>query len=122
MIIKHLKELNPVHWGNGTSARFLTEKDKMGFTVTHTIINPGSESRMEYKKHLEACYCIKGEGEIEDEFGNKSIITEGMFYALDKHDKHIERAKTELHLICFFSPALRGDEKHALSKEGFSSY
>ena len=122
MIIKNLKELKAVQWGNGTSTRFLVDRDKMGFTVTYTIINQGSESKMEYKNHLEAGYCIEGEGEVEDEFGNKNKISKGTLYALDKHDKHTLRAKTELKLICFFSPALKGDEKHELSDSGYSTY
>lgn len=122
MIVKNVNGLDHINWGNGTSVRFLTEKDNMGFTMTHTIIYPGSESKLEYKKHLEACYCIKGHGEVEDEFGNKNAITEGTFYALNQHDKHILRAKTELHLVCCFTPALKGDEKHQLSKTGFSAY
>ncbi|EKE16555.1 MAG: hypothetical protein ACD_11C00002G0004 [uncultured bacterium] len=124
MIVKNIKDLreNSIEWGNGISTRFLLEKDNLGFTVTHTTINAGSVSKMEYKNHLEACYCIDGEGEVEDEFGNKQIISEGVLYALDKHDKHILRAKTALKLICFFTPALTGNEKHELSKTGFSSY
>lgn len=89
MIVKHLVNIkkNSIKWGNGVSARFLLKKDKIGFTVTHTTINAGSISKMEYKNHLEACYCIEGEGEIEDEFGNKQNILKGTLYALDKHDK-----------------------------------
>ena len=33
-------------------------------------------------------------------------------YALDKHDKHILRAKTDMRLICVFHPALTGEEVH----------
>lgn len=122
MIIKNLKNLKPENWGNGESSRFLLKEDRMGFSVTHTTVNAGSESKMEYKKHLEACYCIEGEGEIEDEKGDKYPISKGKLYALDKHDKHTLRAKTKMTLICFFIPALKGDEKHKLSDSGYSNY
>jgi L-ectoine synthase len=59
-----------VEWGNGTSHRMLTEMDGMGFTVCHTVVRAGSESVLEYRNHLEACYCIAGEGEVEDMQGN----------------------------------------------------
>ena len=33
-------------------------------------------------------------------------------YALDKHDKHILRANTEMRLVCVFNPPLKGKEVH----------
>ena len=33
-------------------------------------------------------------------------------YVLDRHDPHIVRAKTDLRLICIFTPALTGHENH----------
>src|SRR5438445_13767182 len=58
-----------VDWGNGTSHRLLTQQDGMGFTVCHTVVRAGSESRLHYRRHFEACYCIAGAGEIEDMYG-----------------------------------------------------
>ncbi len=58
-----------VDWGNGTSHRLLTQQDGMGFTVCHTIVRAGSESRLHYRRHFEACYCIAGAGEVEDMSG-----------------------------------------------------
>ena len=66
-----------VNWGNGTSHRLLTEADGMGFTVCHTVVAAGSESLLEYRRHLEACYCIAGEGEVEDMEGNVFPIRPG---------------------------------------------
>ena len=70
MFVRSLNDVeateNYVHWGNGTSHRLLTEKDKMGFTVCHTIVRAGTQSELHYRNHLEACYCIDGEGEVED--------------------------------------------------------
>lgn len=84
----------------------------MGFSLTDTTVLAGTESRLEYTNHMEAAYCIEGEGEIEDAQGNKWIITPGTLYALDKHDKHTVRAKTNMRLICCFTPPLKGQEAH----------
>ncbi len=53
-----------VDCGNGRSRRFLVEKDKMGFTLTDTLIDAGSATELKYDHHLEACYCISGTGEV----------------------------------------------------------
>ncbi len=53
-----------VNWGAGTSHCLVVNDDNMGFTICHTIVWPYTESLLEYRNHLEACYCIKGKGEI----------------------------------------------------------
>ena len=58
--------------GQWTSRRLLLKHDDMGFSMHDTLIHAGSEIRMWYKNHLEAVYCVSGEGEIEDiETGEK---------------------------------------------------
>jgi Ectoine synthase len=64
MIVRKLDEVKTVEWGNGLSRRFLLEADGMGYTVTDTIVRAGTKSRLEYKNHLEACYCIEGKGSV----------------------------------------------------------
>ena len=125
MIVRYLDEIvgsaRDVEWGNGNSRRFLIASDGMSYSLTDTLVDAGTESRMEYKNHLEACYCIEGEGEVE--VGTKRFpLRPGAMYALDKHDAHVLRAKTRLRLICVFSPAIRGDEKHDFSKREASVY
>jgi L-ectoine synthase len=126
MIIRKLSEVTnterDVAWGNGQSRRFLLAQDGMGYSLTDTIIDAGSESLLEYKNHLETCYCIEGEGEVEDMDGNVYPIVPGTMYALDKHDKHYLRARTTLRLICVFTPPLQGKESHKLGSDGSSSY
>lgn len=126
MIIRKLSEVTnterDVAWGNGQSRRFLLAEDGVGYSLTDTIIDAGSESLLEYKNHMETCYCIEGEGEVEDMDGNVYPIVPGTMYALDKHDKHYLRAKTTLRLVCVFTPPLRGKESHALSGGDSSSY
>lgn len=126
MIIRKLSEIlgteRDMAWGNGNSRRLLLAKDGMGYTLTDTVIEAGTESLLEYKKHLEACYCIEGEGEVEDMDGNIYPITPGTMYALNEHDKHYLRARTTLRLVCVFLPALEGHERHSLSGGDSSSY
>ena len=113
-----------VDWGNGTSHRMLTEADGMGFTVCHTVVKKGSESLLEYRNHLEACYCIGGEGEVEDMNGNVYPIKVGDIYVLNQHDKHDLRGgkDTDLILVSVFNPPLKGTERHNLKGDGSSAY
>ncbi|MFF0885096.1 ectoine synthase [Streptomyces sp. NPDC003456] len=124
MIVRRLDSVRCVDWGNGLSRRFLTESDGLGYTVTDTIVRAGTKSRLEYRRHLEACYCIEGSGEIVDMSGNSHPITPGTLYALDQHDAHwlVADPDQDLRLVCMFTPALRGDESHNLDASGFSQY
>lgn len=126
MIIRKLDDIIDTHrdipWGNGSSRRFLISEDNMGYSLTDTIINEGTTSLLEYKNHLESCYCIEGEGEvISANEGKVHLITPGTMYALDKNDKHYLIAHTRMRLICVFSPALNGHERHEF-KNGVSSH
>ena len=95
------------------SRRLLTRADGMGYTMTDTIIRAGAEMELEYKNHLEACYCLSGAGEIRDlASGAVHPIGPGTIYALDRHDRHVLRAREEMRLICCFTPALSGSETH----------
>jgi len=47
------------------SRRFLLEKDGMAFTMTETMNHEGMANKIYYKNHVEACYCVEGEGEVE---------------------------------------------------------
>ena len=124
MIVRKISDVEPVEWGNGTSRRYLTTKDGMGYTVTDTLVRAGTRSLLEYKHHLEACLCIEGSGWVEDTEGNKYRIVPGTIYALDKHDPHylVASPHENLRLICMFTPALEGHEVHDLSRPGASVY
>ncbi|WP_229397650.1 ectoine synthase [Micromonospora okii] len=124
MIIRELDEVTTVEWGNGLSRRFLLESDGMGYSVTDTTVRAGTMARLEYRRHLEACYCIEGEGSVIDQAGNTYPLRPGVLYALDKHDPHclVASPHSDLRLVCVFSPALRGDEQHRIDPEGFSQY
>jgi L-ectoine synthase len=122
MIIRHfdtvLKSQRSVHADTWSSFRMLTRDDGMGFSLHETWMYPGSLTRMWYKHHLEAVYCLEGEGEIQILGGDDGNfiavypIEPGVMYALDQHDRHVLRAISRLRLICVFNPPLRGDETH----------
>ncbi|QSB16789.1 ectoine synthase [Natronosporangium hydrolyticum] len=124
MIIRNIADVKTVEWGNGLSRRFLLRSDGMGYSVTDTIVRSGSKSRLEYRNHLEACYCIGGRGEVIAMDGTSHPITPGTLYALDQHDPHylVADPYQDLRLVCVFSPALRGDEVHRLDEPDFSHY
>lgn len=99
-----------------TSMRLLVRSDGMGFSMTETEVLPGASLQLHYKHHLEACYCIGGEGTVtETETGHTHRIRPGVLYAPNAHDRHqihVPEGGDPLRLICVFSPALEGDEVH----------
>jgi L-ectoine synthase len=124
MLIRKLDEVKTVEWGNGLSRRFLLEADGMGYTVTDTIVRQGTRSLIEYKNHLEACYCIEGSGSVVEMDGTEHPIEVGTMYALDQRDPHylVGGENEDLRLVCMFTPALKGDEHHDFSQEETSAY
>jgi len=96
------------------SRRILLKRDGLGYSFHDTVISEGSELRIQFKNHIEANYCIAGEGEVVDiATGITYPISPGTIYVLDKHDEHILRATNgTLRLICVFTPALSGGEIH----------
>ncbi|MFD4245022.1 ectoine synthase [Streptomyces sp. NPDC058525] len=124
MIVRNLENVTTVDWGNGLSRRFLLASDGLGYSVTDTTVRAGTKSLLEYRRHLEACYCIDGAGEVIAPDGTSYRITPGTLYALDQHEAHhlIADPDTDLRLVCVFSPALRGDEQHSLDASSASAY
>jgi len=119
MIVRHVDDIKGTErevtgdTNTWTSRRLLLRKDGMGFSFHETIIHAGTETLIWYKNHLEAVYCVGGEGEIEDLTNGKiHPISDGTMYALSGHEKHYLRAKTDLRMICVFTPALTGLEDH----------
>jgi len=118
MIVRTLDEIldSDRHVGGDgwQSRRILLKSDAMGFSLHDTILSEGTEQELEYRHHLEANYCIEGEGEVVDVATGKTYpIRHGTLYALDKNDRHILRAvRGNLRLVCVFNPALIGNETH----------
>jgi len=124
MIVRKLSEVKTVEWGNGLSRRFLLDADQIGYTITDTVVRAGTKSLLQYRNHLESCYCIEGSGEVVDMDGVSHPITPGTLYALNDHDAHylIASQHEDLRLICVFTPALKGDEAHSLDEAKSSNY
>jgi L-ectoine synthase len=117
MIVKRLEEIagtdQEVDAGNWTSRRFLLRRDGMGFSMHDTLIRAGTETFIWYANHLEAVYCVEGEGEVElVETGEVFPIRPGTLYALDGHEKHLLRGRTDMRMVCVFNPPLTGKEVH----------
>lgn len=122
MIVKSLEDLlgteAETKSENWESRRFILKKDGVGFSMNDTIIKAGTENFFWYKNHVEAVYCIEGEGEIEKvSTGDVYQIKPGTMYLLDENDKHHLRASTEMRMVCVFNPPLVGTETH--NEEGF---
>lgn len=120
MIVRRLEEIigtdRDVHseTGNWVSRRFVLDDDKAGFSFHETIIKAGTESHLWYKNHIEAVYCVAGDGEIEDlKTGEVHPIKDGTLYLLNDHDEHLLRGgKEDMRLICAFTPPVTGRETH----------
>ena len=117
MIVKYLNEIigskHDVRGPVWASRRFLTAQDGVGYTLTETSTQAGSEQVLWYKHHVESNYVIEGEGEVENvATGEVFPLSAGSLYVLDQHEKHILRSFTNMRLVCVFTPALTGQETH----------
>lgn len=117
MIVRRIDDVrgteDEVSTPNWTSCRLLLERDGMGFSFHETVIHAGTKTPMQYLHHLEAVYCVEGEGEVETpDDGRTYPIEPGTVYALDAHDKHVLKARTAMRMICVFNPPCTGREVH----------
>jgi L-ectoine synthase len=117
MIVRTLDEIEDterdVSAATWRSRRFLLARDGMGFSLHDTVLFAGGETEMQYLHHVEAVYCIAGEGELQElPDGPTWPLRGGTMYALDGHEKHIVRAKTDLRMVCVFNPPVTGREVH----------
>ena len=118
MIVRDVKDVigteREVRTDNWLSRRVLLKSDGMGFSFHETTIFPGTETHIHYKNHLEAVWCVEGDGEIETiADGKKYAIKPGIVYALNEHDEHYLRGgKEPMRLICVFNPPVSGTEVH----------
>jgi L-ectoine synthase len=120
MIVRQLQECEKsdrkIESNGWNSVRMLLKGDNMGFSFHITTIYKDAELHMHYKNHLESVYCMSGEGEIETVADGKVYqISPGTIYILDKHDKHILRAREEMKMACVFNPPVTGNEVHDAS-------
>lgn len=117
MIVKTLQDIlgtkGEAHGDKWHSIRLLHAQDGMGVTLADGILEEGFEMILWQKNHLEACYCIEGEGTVEElDNGTVHQIRPGTLYAMNNHDRHLIKITKRARLICTFTPPLTGDEVH----------
>jgi len=117
MIVRHLGDIlgteREVEAPTFSSRRMLLARDGVGFSLHDTVLPAGTETRMWYRHHVEAVYCLEGEAELENlEDGTTHTIIPGMLYALDGHERHVLRVRSDFRAVCVFTPALTGSELH----------
>lgn len=99
--------------GNWESRRLILNNDAVGFSLHDTIIHAGTETPLWYKHHIEAVYCVEGEGEIETlDDGKIYPIKNGTVYLLNGNEKHLLRATKTMRMVCVFNPPVTGREIH----------
>ena len=117
MIVRSLEDVvgtdRDVEGEGWRSRRLLLRRDGMGFSLHDTTVAAGEVLQLQYKHHLEACYCLEGEAELVDlASGERHTIGPGTMYALDEHDRHTLTIRSDMRLVCVFNPALTGGEVH----------
>jgi len=119
MIVRHLGDIMNSERdvraknGNWESRRLILNEDAVGFSLHDTIIHAGTETLLWYKHHIEAVYCIEGEGEVETtDNGEVYSIKAGSVYLLNGNERHWLRAKTTMRMVCVFNPPVTGTETH----------
>jgi len=119
MIVRHLTDIIgserdvKAENGNWESRRLILNNDAVGFSLHDTIIHAGTETLLWYKYHIEAVYCIEGEGEVETtENGKVYPIKAGTVYLLNGMERHLLRASKTMRMVCVFNPPVTGTEVH----------
>jgi len=120
MIVRDIKDIIGsdkevhAHEGQWSSRRMLLKGDNMGFSFHETIIRANTKTHIHYQNHLEAVYCVAGNGKIEDlATGEVHEIKDGIMYALNNHDDHnLYGGSEDMRLICVFNPPIKGTENH----------
>eukprot|EP00092_Neocalanus_flemingeri_P086737 GFUD01109351.1.p1 GENE.GFUD01109351.1~~GFUD01109351.1.p1 ORF type:complete len:163 (-),score=38.10 GFUD01109351.1:102-560(-) len=93
-------------------------EDGMGFSFIWTVLYPNCAMYIDYKCHLEAVMCVKGECEVEnvksialESSGEIFNLLEGTMYALGQNESHhFKGGREECHMICVYSPPHTGEE------------
>lgn len=96
-----------------SSRRLLLAADGLRFSLHDTVLHAGTTTEMCYRNHVEAVYCVAGQGRLVDlEHETVHPIAAGTLYVLDGHERHSVIADTELRMVCVFDPPLTGREVH----------
>ncbi|MEZ5751249.1 MAG: ectoine synthase [Paracoccaceae bacterium] len=117
MLVKTLADIlnTPAHVKGDSfeSRRLLLAANNLGYSLHDTICRAGTVQHLHYKNHIETNYIIEGTGSVTDvATGQTYLLAPGSVYVLNQHDAHILRAETDMRIVCIFTPALTGQEKH----------
>ncbi|NBE96623.1 ectoine synthase [Nonomuraea sp. KC401] len=117
MIVRSLKDITgterDVEAPTWRSKRLVLAREKVGFSLHETVLYAGTETTMWYANHIEAVFCVEGEGELtNEETGEKHRIEPGTMYLLNGHERHTLRAHTDVRTVCVFNPPCTGREVH----------
>jgi L-ectoine synthase len=117
MIVRSLAEIagtdRDVEAPTWRSRRLVLAREKVGFSLHDTVLYAGTETSMWYANHVEAVYCVEGEGElVDDETGEVHAVAPGTMYLLDGHEHHTLKAHSQLRMVCVFNPPVTGREVH----------
>jgi L-ectoine synthase len=117
MLVTNLNDLNDtdrdIKSETWRSRRMVLAGEGVGFSFHDTVIYAGTTSTFHYANHIEAVYCVQGEGTLtNEETGEVHELKDGTMYLLDGHEKHTVRATTELRMACVFNPPVTGRETH----------
>lgn len=119
MIVRTLDEINgtdrdvTAQGSSWRSRRMVLAREGVGFSMHHTVMYAGTETRMHYAHHIEAVFCVSGAGTLTDEESRQTYRVEpGTLYLLDGHERHTVRPETDLQLVCVFNPPVTGREVH----------
>lgn len=117
MIVRSLRDIEgterDIQTPNWRSQRIVLAREGVGFSVHETVLYAGTENSMWYANHIEAVYCVEGEGELtNDETGERHWISPGTLYLLDGHEHHTLRPQTDMRTVCVFNPPVTGREVH----------
>lgn len=117
MIVRTAQEIEgtarDVRAGTWRSRRLALAADGAGFSLHDTVMYAGTETTMWYRHHVEAVYCLEGEGTLHDlEHDREHPLRPGTMYLLDGHERHRVVAATDLRMVCVFNPPCTGQETH----------
>lgn len=125
MLFRRLEDVigteRDVDWVNGTSRRLVVAGDGLGYALTDTYVRPGTETRLRFDNHFEACYCVEGSGTVTTAERTWEVAP-GTVYSAAKGEEHTLSSSGGMRLICVFNPPLRGDESHSSDPSQPSGY
>ena len=99
--------------GSARTVRMLLREDRVGFSLSDVRLAAGNRNVLWYRHHWEANYVLDGTGEVTDLGSGETWSMEpGMMYCVGPEDRHSMHARSDLHLLSVFCPALTGDEQH----------